>query len=147
MVFIASLFKSNAPPATSSTPSLASPPRLSLQLYATSLLQVVRAALVSARPSLRILACGVLASPVLAELEVASLPLDPFLEALKLAEDDDATVRTAAIRSLGLLVKSSLFESASCSSHHSLALGRRLTFSTVEARVAQNHHRQDYPSV
>lgn len=114
MVFIASLFKPTAPP-TSSSPSTA-PPRLSLQAYATSLLQVVRAALISTRPPLRILACGVLASPILAELKVDLLPLDPFAEALRLADDDNASVKASAVRAMGLLVKSPLFESVSCSS-------------------------------
>jgi hypothetical protein len=124
MVFLAALFRSTPP-----TPSPASPAplnRLSLQPYATSLLQVVRAALTSTRPPLRILACGVLASPSLAELEVDVLPLDPVVEALRLAEDEDATVRAAAVRTMGLLVKSSLFDPVSCSPLSSLR--RRLIF-------------------
>lgn len=144
MVFIASLFKPTAPP-TPPAPSPAPPPRISLQPYATSLLQVVRAALTSTRPPLRILACGVLASPILAELEVDLLPLDPFVEALRLAEDDEATVRAAAMRTMGLLVKSSLFDSVSCSL---LSFSRRqLTFDFAEAGVAQYHLRKGLSSV
>lgn len=102
MAFIASLFKSplHDPP----TPLLLKP-------YARSLLQIVRVALKSVRPQLRVLGCGVLASSVLAELDVGSLPLDPFGEGLKLVEDEDASVRAAACRVLGLLVKSPLFVS------------------------------------
>lgn len=102
MAFIASLFKFHLH--DSASPLL-------LQPYSLSFVRIVRVALKSLRPQLRVLGCGVLASPVLAELDAGSLPLYPFEEGLKLAEDEDASVRVAACRVLGLLVKSSLFVS------------------------------------
>lgn len=109
MDFIASLFKPVAPP---SSDRPANPP-LVLQPYATSLLRVVRVALTSERPQLRVLACGVLGSTLLAELEVERLPLEPLEEALRMLEDGEASVRAAAVRAVGMLVKTSSVGSVS----------------------------------
>lgn len=95
MAFIATVFKSASP-------------ALLLVPYATTLLQIVRVALQSPRPHLRVLACGVLGTPSLAMLETGP-GIDPLVEGLRLAADHEVAVRSAACRMLGLWVKSPLF--------------------------------------
>lgn len=109
MDFIASLFKPVAP----LSPERPASPPLALRPYAASLLRVIRVALTSERLQLRVLACGVLGSPLLAELKVDGLQLEPLEEALRLLEDGEASVRAAAVRAVGMLVKSSSVGSVS----------------------------------
>jgi hypothetical protein len=137
MAFISSLFKPSSPPS--------SRPPLSLHLYASSLLQIVRTALQSLQPQLRVLACGILASPILAELDVDLLPLDPFAEGLRLAADEDATVRAAAARALGLLVKSPLFSSVRSSLTRSCFLRAPAKWKAfIGHHAAPEHHRHSH---
>lgn len=110
VAFIASLFRPITPDPTYSGSPVE---RISLQPYASSLVAVVRSALVSPRASLRVLGCGVLSSPVLAVLELSTSNVDPFEEALRLSDLDleaDSGVRTAATRTLGLLIKGELLQ-------------------------------------
>lgn len=116
MDWIASLFKPSPPSPLSASPTL------SLQPYAASLLRVVRVAIASERPQLRASACGVLASPLLLELDDYLLPFDPISEAVRLTRDSEASVRSAASRTLGVLVKSPSFDSVSTADLHLLAI-------------------------
>lgn len=65
----------------------------------------------SDRSALRVLACAVLASPILADLDVGEEPLRAYDEVIRLVGDMDAMVRSAACRALGILVKSPKFVS------------------------------------
>lgn len=67
------------------------------------LLAITESAIKSTRPLVRVLACGILAS---VEFSRINLEFDIYAKVLNLAEDEDSSVRSAACRSLGLLVKS-----------------------------------------
>lgn len=79
-----------------------------LSPFVNVILTVTKLALKSSQTSSRILGCGILASSKVEEL---GLGLDAVTEALKLSEDEDVGVRSAACRSLGLLVKSKTCQS------------------------------------
>lgn len=88
-----------------------SAPRTTLRSRAASLLEVLKSCLTSERPQLRVLACGLLASPLLCDF--GSMPFDPLAETQRLSTDDDVAVRSAASRTLGVLVKSTIFDPVS----------------------------------
>lgn len=93
IAFIATLFKSTSP-------------SLPLQPYSRSILRIVRVALNSDQPALRVLVCAVLGSPTLGDLDVEEEPLRPCDEVMRLVGDRDVMVRSAACRAFGILVKS-----------------------------------------
>ncbi|KAK4698557.1 hypothetical protein P7C70_g7716, partial [Phenoliferia sp. Uapishka_3] len=93
--FISTVFSS--PPITSSSTPL------SLAPYSTSLLQILRVALESDKPSLRVLACGVLGSPSFEG--VGGIGVDRVKEAIKLVIDEDAGDSSVVAGILAILTK------------------------------------------